>query len=100
MGKERQITATRNSNINKKWEKATVQILQVTNLKNCSSDDLDLATIGKPEGRNYIKAKIYNMQKNRKYWLYRDRDEKINNISDTKEIKRMHDWVGKGINWV
>ena len=54
---------------------------------------------------NHIKAKIDKTQQNRKYSLWGDRDETINQmISECsklaqKEDKTTHDWVGKVIHW-
>ena len=49
---------------------------------------------------NYVKVKIYNMQKNSKCILYRDKDETINHtISECskltqREYKTRYDWLG------
>ena len=103
---ERQIpiTATRNNTNNTRISrttitgkigiKTTVWILQATNNRNFTQEDLDMTMKGKLLERNssssnsiqnairtnYVKAKIDKMQQNSKCRLYGYRDEAITNI--------------------
>ena len=53
---------------------------------------------------NHIKARIDKTQLNSRWWLYGDKDETINYMSECsklaqKKFKTRHDWVGKVIHW-
>ena len=73
--------------------KITVWILQKINQRNCTRDNKNIgkerereiesrliATQNNTIRTNYVKVKIYNMQKNSNYRLCVDRDETVNHI--------------------